>query len=233
MELLFEAKKRFALSILNFIVTSNHIHAIVSANSGGESIPRAMQLIAGRTGQAYNRRKARKGAFWEDRYHATAIEPGEHLWRCLVYVDLNMVRAGVVDHPCQWKWSGYHEIQKPKTRYRLIDHDKLRRFLDADTNETLAQTHRRWVESQLKTRQERQEHFGKSIAVGSEEFIRSVQKALGIRAVGRRVFETPVAGYQLKESIAAYGSINLYRTEEEKSAITNAIPWKWEDGLEY
>ncbi len=77
-----------------------------------------MQLIEGRTAQAHNRRKGRKGAFWEDRYHATAIESGEHLWRCLVYVDLNMVRAGVVDHPCQWKWSGYHEIQKPKTRYR-------------------------------------------------------------------------------------------------------------------
>ena len=79
---------------------------------------------------------------------------------------------------------------------------------------------------------ERQEHFSKSIAVGSEEFINSVQKALGIRAVGRRAFETPAAGYQLKESIAAYGRTNLYRTEEENSAIavTNAIAWKWEDG---
>lgn len=228
MELLFEAKRRYQLSILNFIATSNHIHVIVSASSGSESIPRAMQLIAGRTGQAYNRRKGRKGAFWEDRYHATAIESGEHLWRCLVYVDLNMVRAGVVDHPSQWKWSGYHEIQKPKTRYRLIDHDKLRRLLNADTNEAFAQTHRRWIESQLKTRQERQVHFSRSIAVGSEEFIRSVQKALGIRAVGRRIFETPAAGYQLKESMAAYGSTNSDRAEEENSAmtVTNTIPWK-------
>jgi hypothetical protein len=32
-----------------------------------------MQLIAGRTGQEYNRRKNRKGAFWEDRYHIKAI----------------------------------------------------------------------------------------------------------------------------------------------------------------
>ena len=235
MELLLEAKKRYQLSILNFIVTSNHAHVIVSDNSGSDSIPRAMQLIAGRTGQGYNRRKGRKGAFWEDRYHATAIESGEHLWQCLVYVDLNMVRAGVVDHPSKWKWSGYHEIQKPKTRYRLLDHDKLRRFLNADTNEALAQTHQRWVESQLKTRQERQEHFGRSLAVGSEEFIRSVQQALGIRAIGRRVFETPATRYQLKESIAAYGSTNSDRTKEENSvmAVTNAIPWKLEDGLEW
>ena len=47
MELLLEAKKRYQLSILNFIVTSNHAHVIVSDNSGSDSIPRAMQLIAG------------------------------------------------------------------------------------------------------------------------------------------------------------------------------------------
>jgi len=96
MELLREAKKRYQLSILNFIVTSNHAHVIVSENSGNDSIPRAMQLIAGRTGQGYNLGKGRKGAFWEDRYHATAIESGEHLWQCLVYVDLNMVRGLVL-----------------------------------------------------------------------------------------------------------------------------------------
>ncbi|MGE4344011.1 MAG: hypothetical protein AB7F20_06950 [Geoalkalibacter sp.] len=44
----------------------------------------------------------RKGAFWEDRYHAAAIESGEHLLRCLVYIDLNMVRAGAVSHPQEW-----------------------------------------------------------------------------------------------------------------------------------
>jgi putative transposase len=43
-----------------------------------------MQLIAGRTGQEYYERKGRHGAFWEDRYHATAIETDEHLHHCLV-----------------------------------------------------------------------------------------------------------------------------------------------------
>ena len=51
-----------------------------------------MQLIAGRTAQEYNQRKGKRGAFWEDRYHATAIEIDEHLHRCVVYIDLNMVR---------------------------------------------------------------------------------------------------------------------------------------------
>jgi putative transposase len=65
-----------------------------------------MQYIAERVGLEYNQRKDRKGAFWQDRYHATAIASGDHLWQCLVYVDLNMVRAGVVDHPAKWQWGG-------------------------------------------------------------------------------------------------------------------------------
>ena len=35
---------------------------------------------------------SKRVAFWEDRYHATAIESDDHLHRCLVYIDLNMVR---------------------------------------------------------------------------------------------------------------------------------------------
>ena len=40
--------------------------------------------MAGKTAQEFNRRKQRKGAFWEDRYHATAIESGEHLREKLI-----------------------------------------------------------------------------------------------------------------------------------------------------
>lgn len=72
---LFEAKKRYGLSVLNYVLTSNHVHVLVSADGDRDVIPNSIQLIAGRTGQEYNQRKKRKGAFWEDRYHATAIDP--------------------------------------------------------------------------------------------------------------------------------------------------------------
>ena len=49
----------------------------------------------------FNLRKNRKGAFREDRYHATAVQTDEHLAKCLVYIDRNMVRAGVVRHPAE------------------------------------------------------------------------------------------------------------------------------------
>ena len=79
---LFEAKKRFGLVVLNYTVTSNRIHLLVR-DTGKDVIPKSIQLIAGRVAQQYNQRKQRKGAFWEDRYHATAVDNGEHLFRCL------------------------------------------------------------------------------------------------------------------------------------------------------
>lgn len=94
-----------------------------------------MQLIAGRTAQEYNQRKNQKGAFWEDRYHATAIENNQHLVQCMVYIELNMVRAGLVKHPSDWKWCGYHEIQNPKQRYRIIDYQRLMRLSGFDDYE--------------------------------------------------------------------------------------------------
>jgi REP element-mobilizing transposase RayT len=102
------------------MVTSNHIHLLV-LDTGEEVIAQSMQLIAGRTAQEYNQRKRRKGAFWEDRYHATAIQTDESLSRCLTYIDLNMARAGVVKHSEEWKESGYYEIQNPPLRYGIVN----------------------------------------------------------------------------------------------------------------
>ena len=127
---LFEAKKRYDIKILNYIVTSNHIHLLLLDDFSYKAIPKAMQLIQGRTGQEYNIKKDRNGAFWEDRYHATAIGSDEHFIQCMVYLNLNMVRAGVVNHPIEWKESGYYEIQNPKRRYSIIDYISLMEILN-------------------------------------------------------------------------------------------------------
>ena len=102
--------------------------------------------------QSYNRRKRRGGAFWENQYHATAIETGEHLARCLVYVDLNMVRAGVVDHPREWEVGGYHEIQRSPTRFRIVERAALAEVLAVDL-EDLAAVRGEWIEHALRERQ--------------------------------------------------------------------------------
>jgi putative transposase len=49
-----------------------------------------------------------------------------------VYVDLNMVRAGVVTHPRQWAAGGYHEIQGKRQRYLIVDRVALAAALEVD-----------------------------------------------------------------------------------------------------
>ncbi len=59
------------------------------------------------------------------------VEINEHLQRCLVDIDLNMVRARVVTHPGDWTHSGYRrEIQKQPQRYGMIDPRELAFYVD-------------------------------------------------------------------------------------------------------
>jgi len=206
------------------MVTSNHIHLLIFDRGEREVIPKSMQLVAGRTGQEYNQRKKRKGAFWEDRYHATAVETSQHLVQCLVYVDLNMVRAGVVSHPHEWEGSGYREIQEPRQRYSLIDHQCLMDLLNIPSMEMLQRSHKQWVEETLRVgRSARDGKWSKSIAVGSKGFVAMVKKQLGIRAKGRMI--TEAAGEcQLRETQSPYSTI--FGVQNGLLSSNNLHSWK-------
>jgi len=57
---LFEAKKRYRLIILDYTVTSNHIHLLLVDDGDRNTIPKSIQLVAGRSAQEYNQRKNEK-----------------------------------------------------------------------------------------------------------------------------------------------------------------------------
>lgn len=167
---LFQARKRFGISVLNYIVTSNHIHILVR-DSGQQVIARSMQLIAGRLAQEYNTRMGRSGAFWEGRYFATAISTDYHLFQCLIYIDLNMVRAGVVTHPSHWKVCGYNDIQYPPERYRVIDYDALYDLGRFGDGKACRRQHRDMIARELDSgTSSREPKWTESVAVGPEEF---------------------------------------------------------------
>lgn len=203
---LFEARKRYDLCVLDFMVTSNHIHLLVQDRGHGE-IAKSMQLIAGRTAQAYNQRKQRGGAYWEDRYHATAVEVATHLTRCMTYIDLNMVRAGAVSHPGEWEVCGYREIQHPPARYRVIDYAALMELLSASSLGQLQQAHRHWTDEALQKASSRcDEHWSRSLAIGSRRFVTQFQTELGAAARHRDIHEHG-ASHVLREEPAPYTAV--------------------------
>jgi REP element-mobilizing transposase RayT len=204
---LFEARKRFGLSVLNYMVTSNHIHLLVRDMGSRDVIPKSMQLIAGRTGQEYNQRKQRKGAFWEDRYHATAVETNKHLIQCMVYMDMNMVRAGVVRYPSEWGFSWYNEIQAPHERYALIDYEGVRKLLDFRGMDELTEAYRGWIQEAIDNgKHSRDGKWTQSVAVGSEAFVTEAKEKLGGKGIGREVIGRN-GSYELREPPAPYKGI--------------------------
>jgi len=182
---LFEARRRYGLSVLNYIATSNHVH-LLCADQGNREIAMSMQLIAGRTAQEFNRRKNRRGAFWEDRYHATAVQTDSHLARCITYIDLNMVRARAVVHPREWEVAGYNEIQNPWQRKGAIDFETLGALLDASSPEELARMQNRWLDAELGVSR-RAPEWTESVAVGDEAFLADCKMMLGARGIHREI----------------------------------------------
>ena len=218
----FEAKKRFGLSVLDYMVTCNHVHLLIK-DTGPNVIARSMQLIAGRTGQEYNERKRQHGAFWEDRYHATAIETDEHLNRCLVYIDLNMVRAGVVKHPLSWVYSGFYEVQQSAGRYRLIDLPALLALCGFSNQAHFQQARRQWVDQALQgALAMRDARWTEALAVGSQAFVEKIKGELGPKALYREL-EQVDGTYALRESGEAYSS--HFAIENEALRLENALLW--------
>lgn len=198
---LFEAKRRFGISVLNYIATSNHIH-LLCVDQGNGDIARSVQLIAGRTAQEFNTRKSRGGAFWEGRYHATAVQTDSHLARCITYIDLNMVRARVVRHPRDWEVSGYNEIQKPWQRKGVIDFELLMNLLNTQSHEELAKLQNRLLDMEIDN-VKRNPIWTESAAVGDDNYLQELKYALGARGYHRQIVDE-YGSNVLKEQNSCY-----------------------------
>jgi REP element-mobilizing transposase RayT len=74
------------------------------------SLSEFMREIKVNFARFYNRRHHRRGYFWGDRFKSVIVENGETLINCLAYIDLNPLRAGLVERPEKYRWSslGYH-----------------------------------------------------------------------------------------------------------------------------
>lgn len=200
---LYQARRRYGLSVLNYTVTSNHVHLLVH-DQGNNAISPAMQLISGRTAQEFNRRQSRKGAFWEDRFHATAVQTNEHLARCMVYIDLNMVRAGEVTHPDQWECSGYHETKNPRHRAGRLDHGSICRLLKFDSMKQFIEQRDQWITDKLDAADlKRQSYWTESVAVGDLEYALKMKRALAYSNPGRRA-RRESGCFAVRESSAMY-----------------------------
>lgn len=142
----------------------------------------------------------------------------------MIYIDMNMVRAGVVKNPEDWSFCGYNEILHPPKRYSLIDTSKAIALLQMRDLEEFQESRKHWIEQALESENYgRESKWTKSIAVGSTGFIEATKERLGIRAKGRKVFGGNNGAYELREPVGAYRSV--FGPENGVLSLENLYFW--------
>ncbi len=68
-----------------------------------------MKSLKQRFSAWYNKKAARRGTLWEQRFRSVLVQSGDALMTMAAYIDLNPIRAGMVEKPEDYRWSGYSE----------------------------------------------------------------------------------------------------------------------------
>ena len=90
-----------------------------------------MKLLGQRYVQYINRTYKRSGTLWEGRFRSSIIEQQDYLFICQRYIEMNPVRAGIVDRPGEYRWSSYR-INGQGNKSDLITHHVLYQNLARD-----------------------------------------------------------------------------------------------------
>jgi putative transposase len=117
-----------------YVLMTNHVHLLVTADASF-GISRLMQAIGRKYVQYINRTYRRSGTLWEGRYKASLIDSDAWLLTCMRYIEMNPVRAGMVNHPSDYRWSGHranasgtnNPLPRPHELYMTLGNDAAER----------------------------------------------------------------------------------------------------------
>ncbi|MBK7050615.1 MAG: transposase [Rhodoferax sp.] len=104
--LLDENAKKFAVAIHAYVLMGNHFHLLATPQTA-DGLPQMMQAVGRRYVRYFNDSQKRTGTLWEGRYKSTLIQTDRYLLACMVYIDLNPVRAALVVRPQDYPWSSH------------------------------------------------------------------------------------------------------------------------------
>ncbi len=101
-----ELALRHTCSIHAYVMMTNHVHLLLTpARPDGASL--LMKHLGQRYVQYVNRVYERSGTLWEGRFRSSIVQAETYLLRCHRYIELNPVRAGMVDAPGAYPWSSF------------------------------------------------------------------------------------------------------------------------------
>ena len=164
-----------------YVLMTNHVHLLISAD-GAEAPGAMMKALGQRYVQHVNRVYRRSGTLWEGRFRSCPIQEEAYLLACQRYIELNPVRAGMVEHPADYPWSSYRANGEGEAN-PLIQAHGLYSALGQDASRRQA-AYREFFRHELDpgvVDQIRRATNG-NFVLGNERFAREVEAIVGRRA---------------------------------------------------
>jgi putative transposase len=101
-----EALKQEACVLHAYALMTNHVHLLITPKRA-ESVPKLIIALGRRYVQYINTTYRRTGTLWDSRYKSSLIQADTYLLTCMRYIELNPVRAAMVDDPAHYRWTSY------------------------------------------------------------------------------------------------------------------------------
>jgi putative transposase len=116
--------------VFTYVQMGNHFHWLFRTPK--PNLAAGMQRLNGVYGQFFNDHHGFAGHVFQGRFHSRVVETEAHLLECARYDDLNPVRAGLVDHPLEWRWGSLRPMLGVMRKHNFLQPDWLLRQFDAD-----------------------------------------------------------------------------------------------------
>jgi len=101
-----ECARQSGVAIHAWVFMTNHVHLLATPETPN-AVSHMMQTLGRRYVRYFNRAYQRTGTLWEGRFKSCVIDAENYLLLCQRYIELNPVRAGMVNHPGDYAWSSY------------------------------------------------------------------------------------------------------------------------------
>ena len=115
------AANKFDCRIHAYVLMTNHVHMLVTPMAE-HGVSEMMQSLGRRYVRYINKQYNRTGTLWEGRFKSSLIDSERYLLTCMQYIEMNPVRASMVEHPAKYQWSSYQCNAQNKTSMLLEPH---------------------------------------------------------------------------------------------------------------
>jgi putative transposase len=176
-----EFATQLGCAIHAYVLMTNHVHLLLTPQQA-DSASLLMKHLGQRYVQYINRTYRRSGTLWEGRFRSCLTQTEDYVLACYRYIELNPVRAGMVNQPQDYRWSSYHSNALGKASSLITPHDQYQRIA-ADEKARLT-AYRALFKAHLDEEivgQIRSATNG-NFALGGERFQREIEAVLGRRA---------------------------------------------------